>query len=155
MNQPTKTSPEKPRVAVISAMWHAEIVGRARESFIDEMARHDWPPDRIDCFDVPGAYEIPFKAQQIARGGRHAAIVGIALVADGGIYRHDFVAAAVIDGMMRVQLDEGVPVYSAVLIPHHFHEHDEHRRFFGDHFVRKGTEVAQAALHYLQALPTV
>ena len=27
---------------------------------------------------------------------------------------------------MRVQLDTGVPVFSAVLTPHDFHEHEEH-----------------------------
>ena len=31
--------------------------------------------------------------------------------------RHEFVASAVIDGLMRVQLDSGVPVLSAVLTP--------------------------------------
>ena len=58
-------------------------------------------------------------------------------------------AAAVIDGLMRVQLDTGVPVLSAVLTPRDFHEHDEHRRFFAEHFVKKGAEVAQACLQTL------
>ncbi len=51
---------------------------------------------------------------------------------------------AVIDGLMRVQLDTGVPVFSVVLTPHHFHEHDEHVRYFTEHFVRKGAEAAVA-----------
>jgi 6,7-dimethyl-8-ribityllumazine synthase len=33
-----------------------------------------------------------------------------------------------------------------------FHEHDEHRQFFRDHFVKKGTEVAQACLRTLAGL---
>jgi 6,7-dimethyl-8-ribityllumazine synthase len=53
---------------------------------------------------------------------------------------------------MREQLDTGVPVFSAVLTPHHFHEHEEHRRFFSEHFVVKGTEVAQACLRTLASL---
>ena len=71
---------------------------------------------------------------------------------DGGIYRHDFVATAVIDGLMRVQLDHGVPVFSAVLTPHHFHEHAEHREFFKAHFTLKGKEVADACLRTLETL---
>jgi 6,7-dimethyl-8-ribityllumazine synthase len=47
---------------------------------------------------------------------------------------------------MQVQLDTGVPVFSAVLTPRDFHEHEEHQRFFAEHFVKKGTEVAQACL---------
>ena len=95
---------------------------------------------------MPGAFEIPLQASKLAQTGRYDAIIACALVVNGGIYRHEFVAAAVIDALMRVQLDSGVPVLSAVLTPRDFHEHDDHRRFFSEHFVRKGTEVAQACL---------
>jgi 6,7-dimethyl-8-ribityllumazine synthase len=74
------------------------------------------------------------------------------LVVNGGVYRHEFVAAAVIDGLMRVQLDCDVPVFSAVLTPRDFHEHDDHHRFFREHFVKKGTEVARACLETLTSL---
>ena len=143
--------PGEIRIAVVSALWHADIVGQAREALIDELARHELPPGRVECFDVPGSFEIPLKAQQLAKSGRYAAIVGCGLVVDGGIYRHEFVASAVIDGLMRVMLDTGVPVLSVVLTPHRFHEHDEHRRFFGEHFVKKGKEAAEAVLKLLKA----
>ena len=100
---------------------------------------------------MPRAFEIPLRAQRIARQGRHAAIVACGLVVDGGIYRHDFVATAVIDGLMRVQLDTGVPVLSCVLTPHAFHEHEEHREFFARHFVLKGQQAAQACVQALAA----
>jgi 6,7-dimethyl-8-ribityllumazine synthase len=48
-----------------------------------------------------------------------------------------------------VQLDSGVPVFSAVLTPHHFHEHEEHRRYFSAHFLTKGQELADACLQTL------
>ena len=65
-----------------------------------------------------------------------------ALVVDGGIYRHEFVADAVVNGLMRVQLDTGVPVISAVLTPKNFHDHADHQRFFAEHFVVKGAEAS-------------
>jgi 6,7-dimethyl-8-ribityllumazine synthase len=71
---------------------------------------------------------------------------------NGGIYRHEFVAAAVIDGLMRVQLDTDVPTFSAVLTPRDFHGHEEHQSFFKAHFVKKGIEVAQACLNTLESL---
>ena len=60
--------------------------------------------------------------QRDQRGQSLSALIAVVLVAfflmtglvvDGGVYRHDFVATAVIDGLMRVQLDSGVPVLSA------------------------------------------
>ena len=81
---------------------------------------------------MTGAFEIPLHAMRLAESGTYDAIVAAGLVVDGGIYRHEFVADAVIGGLMRVQLDTGVPVISAVLTPHHFHEHETHRAFFFD-----------------------
>ena len=45
---------------------------------------------------------------------------------------------------MRVRLDTKVPLKSALLTSHNFHEHDEHKKFFLDHFVVKGIEAAAA-----------
>ena len=141
-----------PRIAFVQAGWHADIVRQARAGFAAECARL-WPggPPTIDVHDVPGAFEIPLLAQRLARASRHAAIVCCALVVDGGIYRHEFVAGAVIDGLMRVQLDTGVPVLSVVLTPKDFHEHDTHRDFFRQHFVAKGAEAARACQQTLAA----
>ncbi|MFX5555189.1 6,7-dimethyl-8-ribityllumazine synthase, partial [Acinetobacter baumannii] len=77
-------------------------------------------------------------------------IVAAGFVVDGGIYRHEFVADAVISGLMRAQMDTDVPVISAVLTPQHFHEHEEHLRFFRDHFVVKGTEAAAACARTIE-----
>jgi 6,7-dimethyl-8-ribityllumazine synthase len=144
--------PDPRRIAFIQASWHADIVGRGRDSFLAEMERLHVARERIDVFTVPGAFEIPLHAKRLARSGRYHGIVAAAFVVNGGIYRHDFVAGAVIDGLMRVQLDTDVPVFSMVLTPHHFHEHAPHQAFFLEHFVEKGKEVALACLSTLDAL---
>jgi 6,7-dimethyl-8-ribityllumazine synthase len=132
------------RIAFIQASWHKDIVDRCRDSFLVEIAKLGIAVERIDIIAVPGAFEIPLQAKLLARTGRYAAIVGAGLVVNGGIYRHEFVAQAVISGLMQVQLETEVPVLSAVLTPHHFHDHAEHHRFYFDHFVVKGQEVARA-----------
>ncbi len=136
----------RPRLAFIHAEWHADIVLRGRDAFLAELARHGLPADDVDVLAVPGAFELPLQAQRLARAGRHAAVVACALVVDGGIYRHEFMADAVVSGLMRAQLDTGVPVLSAVLTPKNFHDHADHQRFFAEHFVVKGAEAARACL---------
>ena len=140
------------RFAFIQSSWHKDIVDQGRDGFVAEMTGQGIAPASIEVFEVPGAFEIPLHAQRLARSGRYAAIVACGLVVDGGIYRHDFVASAVIDGLMRVQLDSGVPVFSVVLTPHHFHEHEEHRQFFAAHLMAKGSEAAKACLQTLTSL---
>ena len=152
MNQPDliphrtasiRSGPAGGRIAFVQSCWHKEIVDQCRSAFLTEL-----PPgnggDLVDVFEVPGAFEIPLQAKLLAKSGRYVAIVAAGLVVDGGIYRHEFVADAVIAALMRVQIDTEVPVISAVLTPQRFHEHQEHARFFREHFLVKGAEAASA-----------
>ena len=140
------------RIAFIHALWHAEIVREAHTGFVDEMQALGFPAEAIERFETPGAFEIPLHAQALARTGRYAAIVAAGFVVDGGIYRHDFVASTVINALMQVQLATETPVFSVVLTPHHFHEHEVHQRFFRAHFRVKGAEAARAAHGTLESL---
>ncbi|QBF34029.1 6,7-dimethyl-8-ribityllumazine synthase [Thalassococcus sp. S3] len=129
------------RYAFIKANWHAEIVTRALDGFAELI-----PMSQIDVFDVPGAFEMPLLARDLAQTGRYGAVACAAFVVDGGIYRHDFVAQAVVDGLMRAGLDSGVPVLSVSLTPHQYQETDHHNAIFKAHFIEKGREAARAAL---------
>jgi 6,7-dimethyl-8-ribityllumazine synthase len=140
------------RIAFVQSCWHRDIVDRGRDAFLQEMARLGVPSSQIDLLEVPGAFEIPLHAKRLAQSGRYAAVVACGFVVDGGIYRHEFVADAVISGLMATQLETGVPMISAVLTPQRFHEHDEHRSFFRDHFLVKGREAAQACVATVASL---
>ncbi len=141
-----------PRIAFISSSWHGDIVQKARDALLDEFERSNLSRSQVAQFKVAGAFEIPLLAKKLAQTGHYDAIVACGLVTNGGIYRHEFVASAVIDGLMRVQLDTEVPVLSAVLTPRDFHEHADHHRFFSEHFVKKGIEVARACLDTIASL---
>lgn len=133
------------RFAFIKAQWHADIVDRALEGFCEVI-----PAEQVDVFDVPGAFEIPLLAKELASTGKYGAVACAAFVVDGGIYRHDFVAQAVVDGLMRAGMDTGVPVLSVSLTPHQYQETDHHNAIYRAHFVEKGREAARAALGVLK-----
>ena len=129
-------------VAFIQSCWHKDIVDQARKSFAREIGART----TVDYFEVPGALEIPLQAKLLAESGAYDAIVAAGFIVDGGIYRHEFVSAAVIDALMQVQLETEVPVISAVLTPKVFKENSSHHKFFLEHFVIKGKEAAEACL---------
>lgn len=143
------------RIALVQATWHREIVDQARDSFLERLASLGIPEAHVDLFEVPGSLEIPLQSKLLAQTGRYAVIVAAGLIVDGGIYRHDFVAGTVLDAMMQVQLETDVPVLSVVLTPQHFHEHQDHQRFFHDHFQVKGAEAADACAQTLRNLQLV
>lgn len=144
-----------PRIAYIQSSWHRDIVDQAHTGFVAELARRGIAADTVNRFTVPGAFEIPLHAKRLAATGQYDAVVGCGFVVDGGIYRHDFVASTVVSALMDVQLETGVPVFSVVLTPHQFHEHEEHRRFFHAHFVHKGEEAATAVLATLRSFQEI
>lgn len=134
------------RYAFIKAGWHADIVDQALVGFVQKI-----PKDKVDVFDVPGAFEMPLLARDLAKTGRYGAVVAAAFVVDGGIYRHDFVAQAVVSGLVQAGLESGVPVLSVSLTPHHYQETEHHSAIYRQHFVVKGQEAADAALQITKA----
>ena len=77
------------------------------------------------CTSCRKPLEFPLHRKKLAQTGKYDVIVTAALVVDGGIYEHRFVAHAVLQ-MMNVMLETDVPIMSAVLTPQQFHEHDVH-----------------------------
>ncbi len=143
------------KIAFIQASWHTDVTDNCKAAFIEELAIHEKGEDDIDFFSVPGSLEIPLLAKKLAQTGRYAAICCSGLVVDGGIYRHEFVAQAVISGIVQVSLETGVPVLSAVLTPQQFHEHETHIEFFRVHMLTKGKELADACMAILKSLESV
>ncbi len=126
-----------PRFAFIKAKWHADIVDQALVGFQELIPN-------VDVFDVPGAFEMPLLAKRLA--ANYDAIACAALVVDGGIYRHDFVADAVVKGLLDVGLQTDTPILSVSLTPHHFQDTAHHTAIYSEHFKVKGREAADAGL---------
>ena len=63
------------RYAFIKANWHADIVDQALAGFCELI-----PAEQVDVYDVPGAFEMPLLARDLAATGRYAAVAAAALV---------------------------------------------------------------------------
>ena len=134
----------KIKCAFVKAQWHSEIVDNALVGFhkvIDEGS--------VEVFTVPGAFEMPLMARDLARSGKYEAVVAAALVVDGGIYRHEFVAQAVVNGLMQVGLETDIPVFSVSLTPHQYQETEHHSKIYSEHFIKKGEEAGNAVSQFV------
>jgi 6,7-dimethyl-8-ribityllumazine synthase len=63
----------------------------------------------VEVFDVPGAFELPQAASYAASSGRFAGVACLGAVIRGETDHYDFVCTQAAAGIMRVQLDTGVP----------------------------------------------
>jgi 6,7-dimethyl-8-ribityllumazine synthase len=64
---------------------------------------------------VPGAFELPLLADQLASSGKYDAVIALGAVIRGGTPHFDYVAGECASGLTRVSLDHGVPVTFGVL----------------------------------------
>jgi 6,7-dimethyl-8-ribityllumazine synthase len=142
-------------IAYVQASWHTDITDPCKHAFVAAVTKRGYRASDIEFFSAPGSLEIPLMAKKLAKTGRYAAVCASGLVVDGGIYRHDFVAQAVLQGIMQTSLDTEVPILSAVLTPHQFHDHAVHEAFFKDHMRTKGEELAEACLSIIETLNTL
>jgi 6,7-dimethyl-8-ribityllumazine synthase len=143
------------KIAYIQSAWHADITDHCKRAFTAELAHHGVDASAVDFYSAPGSLEIPLMAKKLAKTGRYAAVCASGFVVDGGIYRHEFVAQAVLQGIVQTSLETEVPILSAVLTPHHFHEHAVHQDFFRSHMATKGVELASACLSIIDNLAAV
>lgn len=146
---------QQARIAIISANWHSDVVHQARNACAQQLQALGAAPARIHQVEVPGAFEIPLMAKKLAESGKFDAVIGCAVIVNGGIYHHEFVSTAVVDGLMRVQLDTGVPVFSVALTPYNFQPSEDLLSFFRKHFAKKGEEAAHACAQTLAAHASV
>lgn len=137
------------KLAFIKANWHGEIVQQGLDTFLAGLEAHGINASQVDVYDVPGSLEIPLMAKKLAESGKYAGVACGGFIINGGIYHHEYVNHAVIDGVMRVMLDTGVPVWSMILTPLNFHQSEQHHEFFFNHFSIKGKELAEACVQTL------
>lgn len=99
-------------VGVVAARWNDEIVGRLAEGA--GRALRATGAGRIDVA-VPGAFELPFAAQTLIRSGEVHAVVVLGAVIRGETTHYEIVSEGCAEGVLRVQLDTGVPIGMGVL----------------------------------------
>ena len=130
------------RFVIIASRWNARITDVL-------VAGNGIGEDAIDVVRVPGAWEIPLVAARLAAAGKHAAIITLGCVIRGDTRHYEHVADRCAEGLMRVQLDFGLPVLNGVLAVERVE--DAEARAGGSHG-NKGEEAALAALEMVNLL---
>ena len=136
-------APAGVRFAILASRWNPRVVDALVAGARKAFAEHGVGEDAVDVVRVPGAWELPVIARQLAQAGGHAAIVALGCVVRGDTRHYEQVADGASDGLMRVALDTGVPVMNGVLAVEKFE--DALARAGGSHG-NKGEEAALVAI---------
>jgi 6,7-dimethyl-8-ribityllumazine synthase len=102
-------------IGIVVSRFNAEVCDSLVASCVDELLRLGVRRDDITIANVAGALEIPLALQAMAKTGQFRALVALGAVIRGETYHFEVVSDQSAAGILRVQLDTGVPVANGVL----------------------------------------
>src|SRR5947208_13305760 len=103
------------RFAIVVSRFNSFITERLLAGAMDALTRAGASPDLIDLVKVPGSWEVPLVAGEVARQHRYDAVICLSAVIRGDTPHFDYVAAEAAKGIAHVASETGVPVAFGVL----------------------------------------
>ena len=135
--------PPDARFAIVVARYNEDVTGRLRDGAIATFGEHGIGDDRLTVAHVPGAYELPLVGYRLAQSGRYAGVLCLGAVIQGDTDHDRYINEAVAQGIMRANLDTGVPVLFGLLTCRTM---EQARDRAGGKVGNKGSEAALAAI---------
>lgn len=128
---------------ILVGRFNSFITEKLLEGALDALQRHGADMSRVDVVRVPGAFEIPGTAKQMAASGKYQAVIALGAVIRGGTPHFDYVAGACTTGLAKLNLEYDIPVIYGVLTTDSIEQAIERA---GTKAGNKGAEAAVTAI---------
>jgi 6,7-dimethyl-8-ribityllumazine synthase len=143
-------SAEERTFGIVAARFNDFIVKPLLQGALDAIRRHGGDVGAVDVVWVPGSYEIPVAARELALSARYDAVVCLGAVIRGATPHFDYVAGGVASGISSVTLETGVPIIFGVITTETIEQAIERA---GTKMGNKGFEAAVSAIEMADLMP--
>ncbi|MDK2883266.1 MAG: 6,7-dimethyl-8-ribityllumazine synthase [Bacillota bacterium] len=140
------------RFALVASRFNEFITNRLLSGAIDCLRRHGATDEDLTVTWVPGAFEIPLVAKQLANSRRYDAVICLGAVIRGSTPHFEYVSAEVAKGIAHVSLETEIPVIFGVLTTDSIEQAIERA---GTKAGNKGWEAALTAIEMSSLLPQI
>jgi 6,7-dimethyl-8-ribityllumazine synthase len=137
------------RVGIVVARFNELITQQLLRGAEDALVRHGGDAGAADVAWVPGSFEIPVVAQQMARSGRYDAVICLGALIRGATPHFDHLASSVTSALQGIAVQSGVPVVNGVLTTESIEQALERA---GTKAGNKGYEAAVTAIEMVSVL---
>ena len=103
------------KFAILVSRFNNFITERLLSGALDALARSGADDADIEIVRVPGSWEMPVTAAELARRKRHDGIICLSAVIRGDTPHFDHIAAEATKGLAQTSLETGVPISFGVL----------------------------------------
>lgn len=139
-------------VGIVLSRFNDLIGDKLLSGALDTLNRHGVGEEDITVARVPGAFEIPLAAQEMAKSGNHHAVICLGAVIRGATAHFDFVAGPMASSLASIALQTGVPVLFGVLTTDTIEQAMERA---GTKAGNKGAEAAAGAIEMANLLARI
>jgi len=143
---------EGQRVALVASRFNELITNKLIEGAKDILFRHGVRPQDVDLYWVPGAWELPLIAEELALSGDYDAVIPLGAIIRGDTPHFDYVASEVSKGLAKIALEQRIPVVFGVLTCDNL---EQALLRAGSKAGNKGAEAAIAALEMVNLLSQI
>jgi len=140
------------RFAIVVSRFNEFITSKLLGGAKDALARHGVDMASVDTAWVPGSFEIPLVAKQLAVTRRYDGVICLGAVIRGATPHFDYVAAEVSKGIANVSLQTGVPIIFGVITTDTIEQAIERA---GTKAGNKGFDAAEAAIEMANLLRAI
>jgi 6,7-dimethyl-8-ribityllumazine synthase len=103
------------RFAIVVSRFNSVITERLLAGALDALNRTGCDPEAIRIVRVPGSWELPIVARELAMSRRYDAIICLSAVIRGDTPHYEYIASEAAKGLAQVALESGIPVTFGVL----------------------------------------
>jgi 6,7-dimethyl-8-ribityllumazine synthase len=128
---------------IVASRFNDFVVKALLEGAIEAIRRHGGVAENVEVVWVPGSYEIPVVARELALSGRYDALICLGAVIRGATAHFDYVAGGAAGGISNVALETGIPVIFGVITTESIEQAIERA---GTKMGNKGFEAAVSAM---------
>lgn len=147
-----KLSAEGKKFAVVVSRFNDFITDKLVGGALDALIRSGAGEKDIDIVKVPGAFEIPLVAKQLAARKRHDAVICLGAVIRGATPHFDYVSAEVSKGIAAASMETGLPIIFGVITADTLEQAIERA---GSKAGNKGWDAALAAVEMANLMAAV
>ncbi len=140
------------RFGLVVSRYNNFITERLLEGAMDALLRHGGKEENLEIVRVPGSFEIPLLAKQMASSGRFDAVICLGALIRGGTIHFDVLSAEVTKGVAQVGLETGIPITFGVITTDTLEQAIERA---GTKMGNKGWEAAESAIELVNLLKAI
>ena len=103
------------RICLVVSKFNEFVTSRLTSAAVDTLKNQGVEEEHIETVRVPGAFEIPLVARDLARSKQYDAVICLGAVIRGQTPHFDYISAEMSRGIAQASWETGIPIIFGVL----------------------------------------